>query len=232
MAASGSAMRSAEECEISASSQGGIPSITGVIWARTTLASPQIRSERTGFFLWGIADEPFWPVPNGSPRVEISARTLTQSAIPSRSTTWVATSAAASPSLSMTAASTAGSMLEYVPTGPDSLPTAIAVGKLSGPVGTYSNIDPAVEAAVMDRLGLAAADVATQVVLRDGIADWVSVLALISTLGEPFGTGQKGSSAMPHKKNPVRSERICGLARVVRAQITPVMEGIPPWLDA
>jgi adenylosuccinate lyase len=125
---------------------------------------------------------------------------------------------------------------------------SIAVGKLSGPVGTYSNIDPAVEAAVMAELGLRPADVATQVVLRDGIAEWVGVLALISTvceaialevrhgqrtevaeLAEPFAAGQKGSSAMPHKKNPVRSERICGLARVVRAQIVPVMEGIPLW---
>jgi adenylosuccinate lyase len=125
---------------------------------------------------------------------------------------------------------------------------SIAVGKMSGPVGTYSNIDPAVEAAVMAELRLAPADVATQVVLRDGIAEWVSVLALISTvceaialevrhgqrtevaeLAEPFAAGQKGSSAMPHKKNPVRSERICGLARVVRAQVIPVMEGIPLW---
>ena len=125
---------------------------------------------------------------------------------------------------------------------------SIAVGKLSGPVGTYSNIDPAVETAVMAELGLAPADVASQVVLRDGIAEWVSVLALISTvceaialevrhgqrtevaeLAEPFAAGQKGSSAMPHKKNPVRSERICGLARVVRAQVIPVMEGIPLW---
>ncbi len=126
--------------------------------------------------------------------------------------------------------------------------TSVAVGKLSGPVGTYSNIDPAVEAAVMAELGLVPADVATQVVLRDGIAEWVGILALISTvceaialevrhgqrtevaeLAEPFGAGQKGSSAMPHKKNPVRSERICGLARVVRAQIVPVLEGIPLW---
>jgi adenylosuccinate lyase len=125
---------------------------------------------------------------------------------------------------------------------------AIAVGKLSGPVGTYSNIDPAIESRVLPELGLRPADVATQVVLRDGIAEWVSVLALIATvceavalevrhgqrtevgeLAEPFGRGQKGSSAMPHKRNPVRSEQICGLARVVRAQVVPVMEGIPLW---
>jgi adenylosuccinate lyase len=125
---------------------------------------------------------------------------------------------------------------------------AVAVGKLSGPVGTYSNIDPAIEAQVLSELGLRPADVATQVVLRDGISEWVSVLALIATiceavaleirhgqrtevseLAEPFGTGQKGSSAMPHKRNPVRSERIAGLARVVRAQVVPVLEGIPLW---
>ena len=125
---------------------------------------------------------------------------------------------------------------------------AVAVGKLSGPVGSYSNIDPAIEAEVMPALGLRAADVATQVVMRDGIAEWVSALAVLATvceaialevrhgqrtevreLAEPFRSGQKGSSAMPHKKNPIRSERICGLARVVRAYVTPVTEGIPLW---
>jgi adenylosuccinate lyase len=125
---------------------------------------------------------------------------------------------------------------------------AVAVGKLSGPVGNYSNIAPDVEAQVMPALGLRPADVATQVVMRDGIAEWVAALALIATvceavalevrhgqrtevreLAEPFGRGQKGSSAMPHKKNPIRSERICGLARVVRGYMTPVMEGVPLW---
>jgi adenylosuccinate lyase len=125
---------------------------------------------------------------------------------------------------------------------------AVAVGKLSGPVGTYSNIDPAIEATVLAELGLRPADVATQVVFRDGIAEWVSVLALLATacdaialevrhcqrtevreLAEPFAAGQKGSSAMPHKKNPIRSERICGLARVVRAYVTPVTEGMALW---
>ena len=125
---------------------------------------------------------------------------------------------------------------------------AVAVGKLSGPVGSYSNIDPAIEAEVMPALGLRAADVASQVVMRDGIAEWVSALAVAATvceavalevrhgqrtevreLAEPFRSGQKGSSSMPHKKNPIRSERICGLARVVRGYVTPVTEGIPLW---
>ena len=125
---------------------------------------------------------------------------------------------------------------------------AVAVGTLSGPVGSYSNIDPAIEAAVMTELGLRAADVATQVVMRDGIAEWVSALAIAASvceavalevrhgqrtevreLAEPFRSGQKGSSAMPHKKNPIRSERIDGLARMVRAYVTPVTEGIALW---
>jgi len=125
---------------------------------------------------------------------------------------------------------------------------AVAVGKLSGPVGTYSNIDPAIEASVMAELGLRPADVSTQVVFRDGIAEWISALAVTATvceaialeirhgqrtevreLAEPFRVGQKGSSAMPHKRNPIRAERIAGIARIVRGYVTPVTEGIPLW---
>src|SRR5213076_2109000 len=106
---------------------------------------------------------------------------------------------------------------------------AVAVGTLSGPVGSYSNIDPAIEAEVMPALGLRPADVATQVVMRDGIAEWASAMAIAATvceavalevrhgqrtevreLAEPFRSGQKGSSAMPHSKSPLRPDRIMG----------------------
>jgi adenylosuccinate lyase len=124
---------------------------------------------------------------------------------------------------------------------------AIAVGKLSGAVGTYSNIDPAVEAYVCAALGLTPVP-ATQVIARDRHAQLVYACAAIGTtveliatevrhlqrtevaeVSEPFRAGQKGSSAMPHKRNPVKSEQLSGQARVLRGYLVPALEDVALW---
>ena len=123
-----------------------------------------------------------------------------------------------------------------------------AVGKLSGAVGTYASVPPAVEARVMDTLGLRREDIATQVVPRDRHAVVLSSGALaaaglerfatevrhlqrteVREVEEPFGSGQKGSSAMPHKRNPILTERITGLARVLRGYAQVGLENVALW---
>jgi adenylosuccinate lyase len=124
----------------------------------------------------------------------------------------------------------------------------LAVGKLSGAVGTYASVPPAVEARVMERLGLGREDVATQVVPRDRHAQLLTAVAIagaglerfatevrnlqrteVREVEEPFAAGQKGSSAMPHKRNPIRTERITGLARVLRGYATAGVENVALW---
>ena len=122
------------------------------------------------------------------------------------------------------------------------------VGQLSGTVGTYAQLDPEVERVACDRLGLEPDPVSTQVIARDRHAELLSALALVATslerfateirhlartevreVEEPFAAGMKGSSAMPHKRNPKVAERICGLARVVRANSLVGLENVPLW---
>jgi adenylosuccinate lyase len=124
----------------------------------------------------------------------------------------------------------------------------LRVGKLSGAVGTYSATDPRLEEIACKRLGLEPAPASTQIIQRDRHAELLNVLALCASsldkfaleirhlartevreVQEPFGKGQKGSSSMPHKRNPVVAERICGLARVVRAAAVVGLENVALW---
>lgn len=124
----------------------------------------------------------------------------------------------------------------------------VSVGKISGVVGNYANVDPQVEQITMSILDLGSAPISTQIVQRDRHAEFMAALALLATTIEKialqvrhyqrtevleaeeyFAPGQKGSSAMPHKRNPIISERLCGQARVIRANMLTAFENVPLW---
>ena len=128
------------------------------------------------------------------------------------------------------------------------LEQVVAVGQVSGAMGTYAHVDPQVEALVCEQLGLSPDTASTQVISRDRHADYVQTLALVGAslerfateirnlqrtdvleVEERFATGQKGSSAMPHKRNPIRSERVSGLARVLRGYAVTALENVALW---